>query len=400
MSYRSEDIWPFFQPIISADTFDVYGYEVLGRFIHNNTVTSLGPFLQDVSISNEEHLHVDRTIRKKALSLYARTNFNSKLFINIKPKWIYEFLNNPEQIPTIQWLKEYNIPTEKIVIEITEESFNGELSELADILDYYRKIGCKIAIDDFGSNFSNFERIAFVNPDIVKVDMNIVQKSVQIECYDELLKMICSFCQKIGADVLFEGIENTTQLYNCVKSGGRYFQGFLFSGAAPSFEYDKSIGNILQNTITKYKDTELHLSSKRNTISVNLNRILSKYIINSPLPDNAGEFDDYLVSISEVLPSNCIKLFICNENGWQLSSNIEQTNTGTYQKVQRYKNINWSWRSYFLQTLVKMNSVAEGVITKPYRDIVTKEKILTYSFPLDSSHLLLIDILCEDDASL
>ncbi|PKM86033.1 MAG: hypothetical protein CVU87_13290 [Firmicutes bacterium HGW-Firmicutes-12] len=63
------------------------------------------------------------------------------------------------------------MPTENIVIEITEERFNGELSKLAEILGYYRRIGCKIAIDDFGSNFSNFERIAVVKPDIIKVDM-------------------------------------------------------------------------------------------------------------------------------------------------------------------------------------------------------------------------------------
>jgi EAL domain-containing protein (putative c-di-GMP-specific phosphodiesterase class I) len=290
-------------------------------------------------------------------------------------------------------LKEYRIPTENIVIEITEESFNGKLSMLAEILGYYRRIGCKIAIDDFGSNFSNFERIAIVKPDIIKVDMKIVQKSVQIECYDELLKMISSFCQKIGSDVLFEGIENTNQLYNCVKSGGRYFQGFLFSSAQPSFLSEKSMGDTLLQIIKKYKDNEILLSTERNSIGYNLNHIISQYIKEVPLPPEELEFDDYLMRIAQILPSNCIKLFICNDNGWQTSSNIEITEDGTFRIVHRFNNINWSWRSYFLQTLVKMKVVPEGIITTPYRDIVTKEKIHTYSFPLNSSHLLFIDIL-------
>jgi hypothetical protein len=59
------------------------------------------PYLKNMSIPNEEHLLADRTIRRKAFQAYAKTDFRSKLFINIKPTWIYKFIDYPEHIPTI-----------------------------------------------------------------------------------------------------------------------------------------------------------------------------------------------------------------------------------------------------------------------------------------------------------
>lgn len=397
MILESDTILPYFQPIISADTFDVYGYEVLGRICDNNHIKSLGPYLNNSLITSEEHLLVDRTIRQKAFAEYAKTDFSAKLFLNIKPNWIYRFLANPDSLPTIRMLKEYNIPTENIVIEITEESFTGELAGLAEILNAYRKAGCKIAVDDFGSNFSNFERVAFVNPDIIKVNMTIVQKSAEQEYYNELLKMISSFCQRIGADVLFEGIETKQQLYNCVQSGGRYYQGYLFSDARPAFQYIENIGDILKDVIREYKENEIISLNQRANINTVLSGVISSFIRENPLPAQISDFDNYLLKIAGILWSGCIKLFVCDRKGWQLSSNIELAPGETYQAIRRFeRKINWSWRPYFLQTVIRLQQNAEGIITKPYRDIVTKERIYTYSYPLDESYLLFIDILCED----
>ena len=90
---------------------------------------------------------------------------------------------------------------------------------------------------------------------------------------------------------------------------------------------------------------------------------------------------------------------MCDYKGWQVSSNIEKTSAGTFKGIKRYNKSNWSWRSYVLHTAVEIRNSSQGLITEPYRDIVTKEKIYTYSFPIDQDHILFIDVLCHEDGS-
>lgn len=302
LPYKKENLVPFFQPIIAADTFSIYGYESLGRLVFGGKAVSLGPFFTNPEIPTEELLEVDRVIRAKAIQAFTGVQNGKKLFLNIKPTWIYRFLDCPHKIPTIQLLRESCIPTEDVIIEITEDCFTGELSSLAKLLNYYRKQGCRIAVDDFGSDFSNFERIAYINPDIIKVDIQIVQKSVQMESYYELLNLISSFCQRIGADVLFEGIETFDQLFNCVRSGGRYYQGFVFSQALPHFEYDNGICDILRLAAMEYKNAEIKSMLAKNSICSHLDHIISRYLKKFPFRLERNFIDQYLLDLSRELP--------------------------------------------------------------------------------------------------
>ncbi|MDK2933857.1 MAG: hypothetical protein PWP27_1667 [Clostridiales bacterium] len=142
--FAEEDIVSFFQPIIGVDNYDIFGYEVLGRLNKDNDIVSLGPFFMNKEIALRQQLEVDRIIRRKALEYYSQSNSTSKLFLNIKPQWIYQFMNDPENIPTLQLLRHYHIDPSKIVIEITEENFSGKLSMLSKILKHYKNAGCKI----------------------------------------------------------------------------------------------------------------------------------------------------------------------------------------------------------------------------------------------------------------
>ncbi len=154
---------PHYQPIIALDTRRIMGYEALGRIRTSQGVRSLGPFFGDKTVPMSEQIRVDRLLREQALMKFAGDSYRSeqgKLFINLKPSWIYQTFIETGELPTLRLLDKYHIDPRNVVIEITEESFLGPMEQLRSVVDVYREQGCLIAIDDVGSGFSNMDRIA------------------------------------------------------------------------------------------------------------------------------------------------------------------------------------------------------------------------------------------------
>ena len=74
----------------------------------------------------------------------------------------------------------YNIDPANVVIEILETGVSDE-SQLVDAVNLYRSLGCKVAIDDFGVGFSNFDRLWRLRPDFVKIDRSIILEGCTIQ---------------------------------------------------------------------------------------------------------------------------------------------------------------------------------------------------------------------------
>lgn len=77
---------------------------------------------------------------------------------------------------TKKLLEKYSIEPHKIILEITEYCSKKNSSLLSEIINHYKIQNFKIALDNVGSAYSGLERICVVNPDFIKIDMNIVLK--------------------------------------------------------------------------------------------------------------------------------------------------------------------------------------------------------------------------------
>jgi EAL domain-containing protein (putative c-di-GMP-specific phosphodiesterase class I) len=229
MELSSDNTIAYFQPILSVNKNSIYSFEVLGRFIDKDgTVKSLGPFFSDVNTSHEEALRVDRMVRRYAMKKYAEEKRSEYLFINIRLAWLDNYINRPEELPTLQWAHEFGINPDRIVIEITEEEFNIDEAHI-NVASYYKKAGCRIALDDYGKNDSNIDRIALLQPDIIKINIDYIHKSEKSHIYREYLKFLSAFAESVGIDVLYEGIETRQQLDICMSSKGKLYQGYLLA---------------------------------------------------------------------------------------------------------------------------------------------------------------------------
>jgi len=389
MELSENNVIAYFQPILSADTNSIYSFEVLGRFIdEDGTVKSLGPFFCDKNTTNEEALRVDRIVRRYAMKKYVEEKQTEYLFINIRLAWMEKFIDHPENLPTVQWARELGIDPGKIVIEITEEEFNANDAHI-NVLTYYKKAGCRIALDDYGKNASNIDRLAQIHPDIIKINIDYIHKSAESYHYREYLKSLAIFAEAVGIEVLYEGIETQQQLDICMDSKGRFYQGFLIAYPQPSMS-----GAVVKNNIFSASTEDAYRVLHKKIMLTDLlkNYLDSKvkyFLVENPSFYEKDDVDTYLAKLCGELPE-VTRIYLCNKYGEQITHNIEW-NSGDVTLCD-YREKNWAWRGFFHEALDAYIAGRKSCLSSAYRDFTTKKRVFTYFYALNNDVFLFADI--------
>jgi len=115
--------------------------------------------------------------------------------------------------------------------QITFEILESESIENFEVVEKFiknvKKEGIKIAIDDFGSGYSNFIRVLELNPDFIKIDGSLI-KNIHNKKYYEIVKLIVEFANKFNIKTVAEFVENE-EIYSILKNLGiDYYQGYFF----------------------------------------------------------------------------------------------------------------------------------------------------------------------------
>ncbi|WP_405458295.1 EAL domain-containing protein [Paenibacillus sp. HJGM_3] len=384
------EIMPYFQPIVSLQTLQIYGYEALGRMVQGNEQKSLGPFFEDGTVSLEDHLRIDRILREKAIRTFAASDQSGCLFINIKPSWIYSQYNGKGSLYTLELLKQHKLSPVRLVIEITEEEFSGDLERLADIVKLYRDAGCIIAVDDVGSGFSNLDRIALIQPRIMKMDLNMLKKASVHDGYKALLRSFSAIATQIGASLLVEGIETKADLQLALEIGARYAQGYLFSVAEAELQPSNRYVELLFQEIRRYHDRNYQkfelLAREEQAWNAKMELIIGESI-------GWVDADERIEQLLPLLASSfCIRIYACRDDGFQVSSNHFLNEEGSWSKDASFRGTNWSWRPYFIPNILNMKRYKRGTMSTGYVDLDSNRMIHTFSYPSRDGMYLFLDL--------
>jgi EAL domain-containing protein (putative c-di-GMP-specific phosphodiesterase class I) len=394
MNFTQDNVVAYFQPILSAETTDVYAFEVLGRYLDDDgKAKSLGPFFSSPDTSHEEALRVDRIVRRYAMKKYAQEKRSEYLFINIRLAWLLPFIENPEEMVTLQLAKEFGIAAEKLVIEITEEDFNSSEEYLRAIV-HYKKAGCRIALDDYGKEASNIDRLAKLQPDIIKINIDYIHNSENSYHYREYLRAIAVFADSVGIEILYEGVETKRQLDICISSKGRFFQGFLLAVPQASMR-DTDTNMLVFSTLiaaaySAIQTNAVNVESLKNSFDI----YVENFFLENPFDREKINNDEYLINLFCKLPE-VVRIYLCSRQGVQLSNNIERQSGNIV--CRDYKNKNWAWRGYFHEIIKAFIRGRKSCLTNPYRDFTTKEKICTYCHTINDDVFLFVDIIKESE---
>ena len=132
-----------------------------------------------------------------------------------------------------QKLKQDNISPNRVVIEVLEGiSANYKSGNIEQLIELKRN-GLKIAIDDFGAQNSNFERVHKLDIDFIKIDGSFIKNIATDPISYKVTKTITDFSKSIGAKIIAEHVHNLETLNIIKKLGIDYSQGFYLSEPLP-----------------------------------------------------------------------------------------------------------------------------------------------------------------------
>jgi EAL domain-containing protein (putative c-di-GMP-specific phosphodiesterase class I) len=130
-------------------------------------------------------------------------------------------------------VREAREKTSTLILEILEGDFGSLTTERRSILRELRKVGCLIAIDDFGMGYSNYSRLMGMPVDIVKFDASLIRDARGSKAETDLLRSIVRFCFDIGALTVAEGLEDEDSVAFAAGLGFDFGQGYRWSPPVP-----------------------------------------------------------------------------------------------------------------------------------------------------------------------
>lgn len=265
-----------FQPIVDAKTGDIFAYEALMR---SPKEVGLNPreILKYAEISQRlysiEYFTFYNTLRAYHEN---REKFaGRKMFINSIPS---VFLSEAD---LGEMTEKFGDITENTVVEILEDDEDTKESCV-----YFEKLrdrfGCGIAIDDYGSGYSNEMKLLNNNPNVIKIDISLIS-SINSDTKKQLLvSNIIQFASKYGIKVLAEGVETKEELETLLELNIDLLQGFYLArpNAEIVSEIDADIRDfIVAESIRRSKfdnDQKIYYAEDGETISL-LELAVQKY---------------------------------------------------------------------------------------------------------------------------
>jgi EAL domain-containing protein (putative c-di-GMP-specific phosphodiesterase class I) len=384
---------PFFQPIIKSADLGVFAYEVLAREERNGRIHSLGPYFEDPTVSDLDKLTLDIHLRKIAFETYAASGCQAKLFVNLKPSWIEMHKERYKGLSTLAMLEKHKIDPQNIVIEVTEEELTGDHDVFGKLLTEYRNAGCMLAIDDFGKGSSSVERIAQVMPDIIKVDHAIVREMDTQRSFYDICRAMGAFGAVSGFDLLFEGVETSFQLERCLKTGWCYLQGYLFAKARPGFETEYANKDLLADILTIQNAKEEWNIRHRSELYVNMVREVDRLAPLAPLDEKALLQPVALRALAQGLPHYCVRCFVCDDKGRLLSRVYRLEGHDAVTLSDGPSSVGFSYET-FVRGLSDVYK-DKGYLTDIYKNVATKEDVMTYMHMQRRDRLLCVDIMAS-----
>jgi EAL domain-containing protein (putative c-di-GMP-specific phosphodiesterase class I) len=216
-----------YQPIVDLNTHQIYAHEALVRGPQGQPAPSV------LSLVNEENRYrFDQACRVKAIKTAARLKMPSRLSINFFPNAIYK----PELCirTTLEVARAHDFPIDRIIFETIEGERIADGKWLAEILREYKRIGFLTAIDDFGAGFAGLNLLADFQPDILKLDMELIRNINHSRARQAIVRGVMRMCEEMSIAVIGEGVETIDECLCLQAMGVKLIQGYLFG--KPLFE--------------------------------------------------------------------------------------------------------------------------------------------------------------------
>ena len=226
-SLHDDMVVPYYQPIMDIKTGKIEKYETLMRIRKDNgSIYSPNDFLE-IAKHSKLYSPLSRSLIRKAFENFKHSS--NEFSINLS---FLDILNQNTMDFILKLLNEYDIGS-WAVFEILESEGIDNYDIVIEFIEMAKSYGAKIAIDDFGSGYSNFERIVKLQPDYIKIDGSIIRNIDKNDDMKIISQTIVDFAQKLGVKTVAEYV-HSKKIFDIVSQMKiDYAQGYYIGKPSP-----------------------------------------------------------------------------------------------------------------------------------------------------------------------
>src|SRR4051794_16492732 len=216
-----------YQPIIDLGSGDVAAFEALARGPAGSALESPGMLFgtgRKLGLLTE----LEWACRAAALqgALDANMGTQLSLFINVEPSVVGGVI--PANVEALFRKAERKL---RIVLELTERDLTRRPADLLRLVSWARDRYWGVALDDVGAEPESLALLPFVEPDVVKLDMKLIQEELTAD-EEAVVDAVQRYARRTGASILAEGIETEEHREKGLQLGANLGQGWLFGKPA------------------------------------------------------------------------------------------------------------------------------------------------------------------------
>ncbi len=365
-----------FQPIISLSHRRVVGYEALLRAVDAAGAPVSPQYVFALPDSTRESVDLDRRCRALHLRHFRDAGApDAWLFLNVSAQVVLEGRHYGAYFN--QLLQAQQFPAHRVVVEILEGAVHDE-AQLAAAAEYYRSIGCLVAIDDFGAGHSNFGRIWHIKPDIVKLDRSLIHAAAADARARRMIVNMVSTLHEAGSLVLIEGVETMDQALVAMETDADFVQGYFF-GRPSSDPAAAGVCGVLEPLCMDFHRQARVRAQEQATTVARLREPVLQAVASlqtglaldracTPLARHAGFRRAYLL----------------DSDGFQIGGNVEDPgpHDPRYAPLTDARGASWFRRPYFRKAIDRPGELQR---TRPYLSITDARMCATLSISFDTS---------------
>ncbi len=216
---------PVYQPIVDREG-KIIKYETLLRMRQNDKLVSPVYFLDIAAKTNQYEQISHKTLIQAVETFKDRDEFLSLNFTQAD-------INNKALLRDIEQLLQKYKMTKRTIFEIVESDAIEDYESTQKFVEYFRAIGIRIAIDDFGSGYANFSHIMELEPEYLKIDGSLIKDITKNKKSLVMVKAITQFAKDLGIKVIGEYVADKDIFEILLDLGVDEFQGFYFGKPEP-----------------------------------------------------------------------------------------------------------------------------------------------------------------------
>jgi len=231
---KDDRITPYFQGIIDNKNKKIVKYESLMRLIKKDGTVLTPYFFLEQSKKAKNYQYLTRIIMKKTFEVFR--NLDYEFSINLT---LTDMRSEETMFVLYECLQKYHCG-ERLILEIVESEGIEYFKEVSEFIKKVKKFGCQIAIDDFGSGYSNFSYLAELDIDFIKIDGSLIQNIDKDMNKRLAVESILYFAKNKGIKTIAEFVETQAIFDVVIELGIDYSQGYLFAKPQKAVEYQKN----------------------------------------------------------------------------------------------------------------------------------------------------------------